>query len=197
MNRSDDKSWVGLFIYVIALIVCIAMLDVRKEQLLQELNEKDDIIQQAYEDVEKYKAACEEMLAKVQYEYEVNEGLEMDLAQAQATVQDLKNEEYELMYMGEFKITYYCDERRNHICGGNGITASGKSTEVGVTAAADWSALPKGSMVYIEGVGYREIQDKGSAVKKNHIDVLVESHSEALSLGTKSEGVWLLVKKST
>lgn len=121
--------------------------------------------------------------------------LEQEFNDASKTITDLKNEEYELIYIGDFKISYYCNELYLHTCGGTGTTASGKRTEVGVTAAADWSVLPKGSMVYIENVGFREIQDKGGAVKGNHIDVLVDLHSEAQQLGIDSEGVWLLIKK--
>ena len=121
--------------------------------------------------------------------------LELEFNETNQTLEDLKSEEYELVYMGDFKITYYCNELWLHTCGGTGKTASGKKTEVGVTAAADWSVLPKGSMIYIEGVGFREIQDKGGAVKGKHIDVLVDLHSEAQKLGVDTEGVWLLVKK--
>ena len=106
--------------------------------------------------------------------------------------------EYELVYMGDFKITYYCDEEYKHICGyGDHMTASGKSTEIGWTAAADWDVLPNGSVVYIEGIGFREISDVGGAVNGKHIDVLVEEHNEALDFGTDHEGVWLLIKKGS
>ena len=131
---------------------------------------------------------------------ELSEALEdvnRELEEANTIIIDLKNEEYELVYMGNFKITFYCDERREHICGGNGITASGKPTEIGITAAADWGILPKGSMVYIENIGFREIQDRGGAVNDKHIDVLVQGHQEALNLGTHYNGVWLLVKKTS
>ena len=119
-----------------------------------------------------------------------------ELDNANQTIADLKSDEYELVYMGDFKISYYCNELYLHTCGGTGRTASGKPTEIGLTAAADWSVLPKGSMVYIEGVGFREIQDKGGAVKGKHIDVLVDLHSTAQLLGVHNEGVWLLVKQS-
>ena len=117
------------------------------------------------------------------------------LSAAITTINDLKNDEYEFIYVGDFKITYYCDERYDHICGGNGVTASGKITDVGVTAAADWSVLPKGSKIYIQNIGWREVQDIGGAVNGKHIDVLVHGHQEALNLGTTTEGVWLLVEK--
>lgn len=119
-----------------------------------------------------------------------------ELDAANATIETLSSDEYKLVYMGEFKISYYCDQRFNHICGGSGVTASGKPTEVGMTAAADWDVLPRGSMVYINGVGFREIQDVGGGVNGNHVDVLVETHDEAINLGTDQEGVWLLVKNN-
>ena len=118
-----------------------------------------------------------------------------ELEKANKIISDLKSDEYEFMYVGEYKISYYCNERRSHICGGSGITASGKPTEVGMTVAADWSVLPKGTKVYIENIGWREVQDKGGAVNGNHIDVLVHTHEEALKLGKDKEGVWVLVKK--
>lgn len=123
--------------------------------------------------------------------------LTMKLDAANETISDLKSEEYTLVYLGDYKITYYCDERYDHICGGNGVTASGKHTKVGRTAAADWDVLPNGSVVYISGVGFREIQDVGGSVNGRHIDVLVETHEEALDLGTDREGVWILIKKNS
>jgi 3D (Asp-Asp-Asp) domain-containing protein len=118
------------------------------------------------------------------------------LSDAHADINELKSDEYKLVYVGNFYITYYCDERYSHICGGSGLTASGKPTEVGWSAAADWSVLPKGSVVYIEGLGFREIQDVGGGVDGRHIDVLVATHDEALRLGTTSSGAWILVKKN-
>ena len=118
-----------------------------------------------------------------------------ELNEANKTIEDLKNDEYELVYLGEYKITYYCDERHSHVCGGTGVTKSGKPTEVGVTAGADLSILPIGSQVYIQGIGFREIQNTGSGVGGNHIDVLVSTHDEAINKGVKNDGVWLLIKK--
>ena len=123
--------------------------------------------------------------------------INQELDAANTTISELKSEEYMLIYVGEFKITYYCDERRNHICGGNGVTASGKPTEVGWSVAADWDVLPKGSLIYVDGIGFREVQDTGSAVKNKHIDVLVKEHQEALNLGVDHEDVWIVIKKNS
>lgn len=66
-----------------------------------------------------------------------------------------------------------------------GITASGERTKEGVTIAADWSKLPKGTVVWIEGVGERTVQDKGGAIKGNRIDVFFEDLDEAKEFGRK------------
>jgi 3D (Asp-Asp-Asp) domain-containing protein len=68
---------------------------------------------------------------------------------------------------------------------GYGITTSGEQTLEGVTIAADWRVLPKGSLVYIEGLGLRIVQDKGGAIKGNRIDVYFEDENEAMEFGVK------------
>ena len=132
----------------------------------------------------------------LQVETEKTTELTKELSAANEIIADLKDNEYKLVYMGEFKITHYCDQRYDHICGGNGMTASGKPTDIGWTAAADWDVLPKGSVIYISGIGFREVQDVGGAVNNKHVDVLVEHHSDAMNLGIKYKDVWVLVKKS-
>ena len=122
-----------------------------------------------------------------------NKKLKNDLEIANKTVEELKDSGYELIYLGEFKLTHYCDERYNHICGGNGVTASGTATSVGRTVAVDPNVIPYGTTIYIEGYGYRVAEDCGSAVNNNQIDILVGTHNEALSMGTTSGGVWVLL----
>ena len=127
-----------------------------------------------------------------------NEQLKADLDAANITIEDLTSDEYQLVYIGNFKYTYYCDERYEHICGyGIGKTASGKSTEVGWTVAADTSVLPMGSIIYVEGVGFREVMDRGGGVKGNHIDILLTTHNECFAQSLTSGGVWVLVKKTS
>ena len=126
---------------------------------------------------------------------ELNEA-KKELEVANTIVADLKDSEYELVYMGDFKLTHYCNETYKHICGGNGITATGTKTTVGTTIAVDPRVIPYGTQVYIEGYGWRTAQDCGGAVKQKQIDILVDTHSQALSMGTTHGGVWILVKKS-
>lgn len=99
----------------------------------------------------------------------------------------------EPVLMGDYLVTAYCVETYPHICGGNGITATGTKPIPGITAAADWDQLPAGSVIYISGVGIRVIEDSGSAVKGNVLDVAVATHTEALSWpGYGYHEVWLL-----
>lgn len=118
------------------------------------------------------------------------------LGKANDTILALKDTEYQLVYLGDFKITYYCSEVRKHICGiGTGTTATGTQVTPGRTIAVDPKIIPYGTQVYIEGIGWRTAEDCGGAVKGKHIDVAVKDHSTALDMGTSQEGVWILVKK--
>lgn len=100
----------------------------------------------------------------------------------------------ELAESGTFLCTAYCTEQYPHICGeGHGITASGQPIQAGVTVAADQSIFPYGTVLYIEGIGIRIVQDKGSAVQGNHLDVAVDTHENALAWsGYGNHRVWII-----
>lgn len=120
------------------------------------------------------------------------------LGVANETISALKSIEYELVYIGEFKLTHYCCEKRKHICGdGDGITATGTQVTAGRTVAVDPKVIPYGTQIYIEGYGWRTTEDCGGAVKNKQIDIAVGTHSEALSMGVTNGGVWLLIKKDS
>ena len=120
---------------------------------------------------------------------------ELDIANA--TVNDLKNSEYKLVYMGDFKLTHYCPGYHGEPCGtGDGLTATGTKVTAGRTIAVDTSIIPYGTTVYISGYGFLVAEDCGGGVKGNHIDIAVSDHSTAMSMGTKTGDVWILVKNS-
>lgn len=87
-----------------------------------------------------------------------------------------------------FEATAYCPCK---ICNGrwsNGTTtqtSAGTPAIEGVTIAADWSVLPNGTVVEIEGVGIRTVNDKGGAIKGKRIDVYFDNHSKALEFGRR------------
>ena len=104
-----------------------------------------------------------------------------------------------LTYAGEFHCTAYCSEEYPHICGeGQGITSSGAKVQPGVTVAADTSIFPYGTVILIEGVGMRVVQDTGSLIKENTLDVAVGTHAEAISWsGWGSHKVWIVTGGET
>ena len=122
--------------------------------------------------------------------------MQEELNVANMTIEDLKGEEYRLVYLGNYQITHYCTEKYKHICGtGNGITATGTEVTAGRTVAVDPTVIPYGTTMYIEGYGFRVAEDCGGAVKGNHIDMAVDTHANALAMGSPNRGVWILVKK--
>ncbi|CAM4402393.1 G5 domain-containing protein [Paenibacillus alkaliterrae] len=66
-----------------------------------------------------------------------------------------------------------------------GITASGTRVQEGRTIAVDPKVIPIGWWVYIEGIGFRRAEDKGSAIKGNKIDVYFDSSRTATKFGRK------------
>lgn len=93
------------------------------------------------------------------------------------------------------KITYYCCEKYAHICGtGDGLTALGGEVTPGVSCAVP-KGIPLGSTIMIDwGDGspleYRRGDDRGDAVRGDHIDLAVPSHREALELGVRRATVY-------
>lgn len=71
----------------------------------------------------------------------------------------------------------------------NNLTASGKTPSVGTTAAANF--LPFGTRIYIEGIGWRTVQDRMSSRFSYRIDVFEASHRIALKKGINKRRVWI------
>jgi len=69
-----------------------------------------------------------------------------------------------------------------------GITATGTRAKPG-TIAADTSLYPFGTVMFIPGYGYGRVEDVGSAIKGNHIDLYFNSHEQALKWGKKNRKV--------
>lgn len=63
-------------------------------------------------------------------------------------------------------------------------TASGTIPTPGKTIAADWSVLPNGTEIILEGLSYT-VEDTGSGVNGKHIDVFMDNHNDACVWGVK------------
>lgn len=88
--------------------------------------------------------------------------------------------------LGTFTITAYCG--CDKCCGGK-KTASGTTPTEGRTIAADTSILPYGTKVVIDGIVYT-VEDCGSGVNGNHIDIFFATHEKAVAYGTRTVKVY-------
>lgn len=108
------------------------------------------------------------------------------------------NHSYRLL--GVFKLTAYslafedCGKHPAHP--GYGITASGTYVKEGRTVAADWRVLPPGSIIYIEDIGLRVVEDKGGAVIGNHLDIFIPDERATVTFGVQHKRVWLIERGS-
>lgn len=93
-----------------------------------------------------------------------------------------------LIYLGTWSVTAYCP---NSCCCGQwatGYTASGTYATEGRTIAC--GSLPIGTVVYIEGWGYRTVEDLG--VDGEWIDLFFYDHSSASAFGLQYLDVYLV-----
>lgn len=195
----------SVFIIVVVALLVVANLVLENDKMSNELTSVQNELTLIEEKLDLTKNELTNTQKNLQLEIEKSVQLDELLSQtnsqleiANTTIADLKSEEYELVYVGNFRYTYYCDERYEHICGyGKGLTASGKPTEVGWTVAADTSVLPMGSIIYVEGLGFREVMDRGGGVNGNHIDILLPTHNECFKQSLVSGGIWILIKKGS
>lgn len=93
-------------------------------------------------------------------------------------------EEPERVSLGTFTAYAYCPCEK--CCGkwSGGPTASGVMPEEGRTIAADWDVLPAGTEVFINDHKYI-VEDTGSGIVGNKIDIFMDSHQDALNWGVR------------
>ena len=91
--------------------------------------------------------------------------------------------EEELEYLGTFEMTAY--EWTGNPC------ASGNYPEVGYTVACN--SLPLGTTVYIEGVGYRVVEDRGADWHgSNWMDLYLGDVDSCYEWGVRSVDVYIV-----
>lgn len=97
----------------------------------------------------------------------------------------------ELVSLGKFTVYAYCPCEK--CCGqwSGGPTASGVMPEEGRTVAADWDVLPAGTEIYIDGVGWRTVEDTGGGISGNTLDLYMKDHQAALEWGVQEVEVFV------
>lgn len=74
-----------------------------------------------------------------------------------------------------------------------GITASGVKVRENHTIAADWTILPPGTTLKIEGLPHiYTVEDRGSAIKGNRLDIYIADLEAALKWGVQERKVIIL-----
>lgn len=97
-------------------------------------------------------------------------------------------EEPQMEYLGDWTISFYCN---CEICTGQwagGPTASGAMPTPWYTVAT--GDLPFGTILYIDGLGTFEVQDRGTGY--GWLDVFVGSHDVALANGLQTRSVYIV-----
>lgn len=90
-------------------------------------------------------------------------------------------------FLGDFEITAYCGCQK---CSkGNALTYSGTTPQEGRTISADLDVFPLGIRLLIDGTVYT-VEDTGSGIDGNHLDIYFDSHERALDYGRQTEEVY-------
>ncbi len=92
--------------------------------------------------------------------------------------------------LGVFTTSGYCNCKK--CSGGHSLTYSGTVPAPGHTVSADLSRFPIGTKLWIDGTVYT-VEDMGSSVKGNWIDIFYASHEEALAHGLRSQEVYAVI----
>lgn len=73
----------------------------------------------------------------------------------------------------------------------DGKTATNVKAKAGI-CASDWGYLPPGSLAWIAGYGWCNIQDRGGKVKGRHIDLFFDDVMQARRWGVKRMDILVL-----
>ena len=92
--------------------------------------------------------------------------------------------------LGIFSATAYCPSSS----GRQQKTYSGTIPQPLHTLSADLTVLPLGSKVMIDGVVYT-VEDTGSGIRGNKVDIYFGSRGEALAFGSQSKEIFAVIER--
>lgn len=92
--------------------------------------------------------------------------------------------------LGKFTVTGYCSCQQ--CSGGHNYTYSGTVPKANHTLSADLAVFPIGTKLWIDGIIYT-VEDKGSSVNGEKLDIYYDSHEAAAAHGTITMEVFEVV----
>lgn len=90
-------------------------------------------------------------------------------------------------FLGTFEATAYCG--CESCSGGHSLTYSGTVPQANHTLAANLNRFPLGTKLLIDGIVYT-VEDTGSSVHEDRIDIFFATHEEALAFGLQSVDIY-------
>lgn len=188
-NNKNNGTTNGFLIFVTVVIIFLLIRNFQLNVQIMELEDK------------KYELLSENVNLEIDNNYldKQNDELTKELLMIETKeenqskiVPTVKKETPKYRSLGMFNITYYCKEDYPHICndGNPKVTATGTTPTANRTIAVDPNKIPLGSTVKINGQEYIA-EDTGGAIKNNRIDILVDTHDEALENGKQEYEVFI------
>jgi len=117
-----------------------------------------------------------------------------------AEIEEVQPSQTDKLYLGKFTVTAYCSCEK--CCGKwsnpeDPRTASGAPATEGITVGADWGMIPPGTVIQINGVGIRIVEDKPADWIVDRYDGMVldlyfDEHDDALAFGKQELDVWVI-----
>lgn len=95
--------------------------------------------------------------------------------------------------LGTFRISGYCGCER--CCGDNTYTYSGVLPKANHTLSADLNQFPIGTKLWIGGIVYT-VEDMGSGIDGNRLDIYFDTHEEALDYGLQDVEVFAVLTEN-
>lgn len=213
IKYKDIMYWAVIGVLSSKLMIATQSIDDIEDKLEDSMKAKQHAMDMMYDEYLKHKYTLNSKITELSKE---NNKLVKDLESKNVEIGSLHNKLQSknmdcgsrskgngMREVGTFQITGYTLDPSE--CGWEvghknyGVTSSGKKAVAGVTVAADWKVLPKGTTIYIEGIGKRVVQDTGSAVKGNIIDVFTgdpqidkNAITKAKNIGRQSRKVWVV-----
>jgi 3D (Asp-Asp-Asp) domain-containing protein len=183
MNKTNKPEpwvpwvpWIVMVFMVIAVVIQVGRTD-RAETGRMEKAKDLMVAEKQAEILTGQLAALESDYEQLEMKYNTNELLH------EAEIEKITTGEMPFAEsIGEYEVTYYVGGYR---------TSSGTIPTAGRTVAADTDILPYGTEIYIEGIGWRVVEDTGSAIKGGILDVYVDSLADIPAAGRHPAEVFL------